>query len=327
MYKIDLPVTRCLPGMITAEPITDLSNGSIILGKEQVLTDTLIKKLYKFNYDKICVYIGSWNNIWNVAPEVLEKYETHRKQLKNILDKLTIDKVLDLEALKQIAKRIQVDFNQNYTILACINMVRLVDEYTYTHSINVALLAMLMGKWLDYDENLIQTLILTGLVHDVGKDTMPVQLLGQDEELPDKENLNNMKKYIRYGYEILEQIRKRQTCTLSQIEMTKVQHVIEIADIYDAMTAHRIYRAHQSPFEVLELLQKGVFGQLDAEILLTFINNIANYYVGVYVVLNTGEVGEVVFVHPYCVHRPIIRVGDTYIDLNVQMHIKILQIA
>ena len=48
---------------------------------------------------------------------------------------------------------------------------------------------------------------------------------------------------------------------------------------------------------------------------------------GIYVVLSTGEVGEVVFVHPYCVYRPIARVGSVYIDLNVQNHIKILQIA
>lgn len=326
MYKINLPVTRCLPGMITAEPVIDLNNGAAIIGAEQILTDSLIKKLYKFNYNKICVYVGSWNNIWNVAPEVLEKYEAHRKQLKHILDKLTVDQVLDLDALQKIAASIQIDFNKNYTILACINMIRLADEYTYAHSINVALLSMLMGKWMEYDEESIQTLILMGLVHNIGCDKMPEQILERTSFL-NEEEFSHICKHVRYGYEILEQVRETQESTLENIDSNKINQIIEIADIYDSMTAHRIYRHNQSPFAVLETLQKGVLSQLDPEILLTFINNIANYYVGIYVVLSTGEVGEVVFVHPYCVYRPIVRVGSVYIDLNVQTHIKILQIA
>ncbi|MEF9959959.1 MAG: hypothetical protein RR776_08290, partial [Niameybacter sp.] len=66
---------------------------------------------YKFNYNKICVYLGSWNNVWNVAPEVIEKYEVHRKDLKVILDYLTVTKVLAVQALTDIAERIQLDFN------------------------------------------------------------------------------------------------------------------------------------------------------------------------------------------------------------------------
>ncbi|WP_053983366.1 HD-GYP domain-containing protein [Niameybacter massiliensis] len=324
MYKIDLPVTRCLPGMVTAEPVIDLTTGLTIVGAEQILTDTIIQKLYKFNYNKICVYVGPWNNIWNVAPEVIEKYEGHRKELKVILDHLTVTKVLDIKALKEIAERMQLDFNQNYTILACINMIRLADEYIYTHSINVALLSMLMGKWMECNEEMIEELILLALVHDVGQERIPEKVLnGTDGFACD--DYNQMTKYIRYGYEVLGEIRhnKMEHPVVSQ----KLQNIINIADIYDAMTTHRIYRKNQSPFEVLELLQNGVFGQLDPEILMTFINNIANYYVGTFVVLSTGEVGEVVFVHPHCVYRPIVRVGEIYIDLHVQHHIKILQIA
>ena len=326
MYKIDLPVTRCLPGMVTAEPVIDLNTGSTIIGAEQILTDTIIQKLYKFNYNKICVYVGTWNNIWNVAPEVVEKYEVHRKELKAILDKLTLTKVLDVEALKSIATRMQVDFNQNYTILACINMVRLADAYTYTHSINVALLSMLIGKWMGYKDDAIEDLIIFGLVHDVGQDMMPEELLQPIGSLSNDE-FTHIKNCIRYGYEVLEKIRETKIDEGENTKLKKIQSIIDIADVYDSMTAHRIYRQNQSPFEILELLQNGVIGKFDPEILLTFINNIANYYVGTYVVLSTGDVGEVVFVHPHCVYRPIVRVGETYFDLDVQTHIKILQIA
>lgn len=345
MYKIDIPVTRCLAGMVTAEPIIDLSTGVIIVGREQILTDETIAHLYQFNCSRICVYVSGWNNVWNVAPEVIEKYEQHRTKLKRILDSITLGNVLEIDEIKNIAEDMEIDFKANYTILACINMVRLADEYTYTHSINVSLLSMLIGKWMNYSEETITQLILAGLVHDVGKAKIPSYILHKPTKLNDQE-FEEMKKHVMYGYEILEEVRKVHVDIVQGVlehhekidgsgyprgltgeYIHKLGKVLAIADIYDAMTASRIYKEKQSPFDVMELMQTGVFGKLDTEILLTFIKNLANYYVGVYVVLNTGEVGEVIFIHPHCVYRPIIRVGEMYIDLYVQNHIKIIQIA
>lgn len=345
MYKIDIPLTRCVPGMITAEPIVDLSTGSIIVASEQVLTDTTIANLYHFNYDKIRVYISSWNNVWNVSPELIEKYEQNRNKLKKILEQITLGNLLDVDAMRSIAEEIQVDFDANYSILSCINMVRLADEYTYTHCINVALLAMLIGKWMHYEPEIINQLVLAGLVHDVGKTNIPAEIFHKPTQLTEEE-FEIMKKHVIYGYEILEEVRKLHCDIIEGVlgyrtktddcgepqgiqgeQINRLGKVLAIADIYDAMTTHRIYREKQSPFDVMELMQNGVFGQLDTEILLTFITNIANYYIGVYVVLSTGEVGEVVFIHPHCVYRPIVRVGEKYIDLYVQKHVKIIQIA
>lgn len=343
MYKIDIPVSRCIAGMITAEPIIDLSTGQMIIGAEYILTESMIVNLYKFNFDRICVYVSSWNNIWNVSLEVIQKYERHRQKLKKILEHMTLDSILQTKEIKQIAKEIKVDFNANYTILACINMVRLVDEYTYAHSMNVALLAMLIGKWMNYDKEMIEALILTGLVHDVGKERIPKKLFEKPLKLNEKE-FEQIKKHILYSYEILEEVKKlhqdiidgvllpyeNEPAKLSETKLdyvSKLSKVLIIADIYDTMTSHRIYRQNQSPFDIFELMQNGVLGKLDTEVLLTFINNIAHYYVGVYVVLSTGEVGEVVFIHPHCVYRPIIRIGENYIDLYIHHDIKILEIA
>lgn len=345
MYKIDIPATRCVAGMVTAKPIIDLATGAVIVAQEQIITDEIIAKLHHFNYDCICVYISTWNNVWNVAPELIIKYEEHRRKLKDILDSITLGKVLDVSSIEAIANEIKVDFNANYTILACINMVRLADEYTYTHSINVALLSMLIGKWMNYTPSTIEQLILAGLVHDVGKSKIPKDILLKPSKLTPQE-FEEMKKHVIYGYEMLEEIRKLHSDIIQGVlehhekidgsgyprgltgeSMNKLGKVLAIADIYDAMTACRIYKEKQSPFDVMELMQTGVLGKLDTEILLTFVNNMANYYIGVYVVLSTGEVGEVIFIHPHCVYRPIVRVGQNYIDLYAEHHIKILQIA
>jgi len=70
-----------------------------------------------------------------------------------------------------------------------------------------------------------------------------------------------------------------------------------------------------------------VLGKVDIKILLTFLSNVANYYIGVYVLLDTGEIGEVVAINPSCVYRPIIKVKDKYIDLFVEKHINIIEVA
>lgn len=345
MYKIDLALSRCVPGMITAEPIINLRTGAVIVAKDQVLTESLIKHLQSFQCGRIQVYISTWNNVWNVANEVVEKYEKHRGQLKRILESITLGNVLEIDEIKAIAEEVEVDFKENYTILACINMVRLADEYTYTHSINVALLAMLIGKWMNYDDQTIKQLIIAGLVHDVGKTKVPNHILQKPSKLTDEE-FQIMKKHVIYGYEILEEVRKVHIDIIQGVlehhekidgsgypkgltgdYIHKLGKVLAIADIYDAMTASRIYKEKKSPFDVMELMQIGAFGELDTQMLLVFINNIANYYVGVYVVLSTGDIGEVVFIYPHCVYRPIVRVGEVYIDLYVQSHIKIIQIA
>lgn len=332
MYKIDLPIAQCVAGMTTADPIIDLSTGIIIIGKEQMLTDSTISNLKKFKISTVCIYINGWNNIWNVSTEVLSTYENHKTKLKYILEDLRITQVLDIEALRTIATDIRIDYNANYTILACINMVRLADEQIYTHSMNVSLLSMLIGKWMKYTTKEIEALILIGLVHDIGLDKMPDKAWQKYSDLTE-ESFEQIKKQLHLS--IIQKSFNPDHTFANPLESNlgddsyfdKISKVLSIADIYDVMTTHQLNSKKQSPFHIMELMQKGAFGELDPTILLTFITNIANYYIGVYVVLSTGDIGEVVFIHPHCVHRPIVRVNEKYIDLHIEHKVKILQIA
>ena len=109
--------------------------------------------------------------------------------------------------------------------------------------------------------------------------------------------------------------------------INEIAKVLAIADTYDAMISERPYQKKRSPFEVMQSMQDGVFGKLDTKILLTFLANIATYYIGTYVALNTGEIGEVVAINPSCVYRPIIRVQERYIDMNTEDSIKIIDLS
>ena len=99
--------------------------------------------------------------------------------------------------------------------------------------------------------------------------------------------------------------------------------IITVADIFDAMTANRIYKSKDTPFKVFELMQHGSFGILDPIVLDTFLNNVTSYYIGAKVVLNTGEAGIVVFMNKQSLSRPVVQVGDRYIDTSVSKFVRI----
>ena len=76
------------------------------------------------------------------------------------------------------------------------------DEYTYTHSLNVALYAMLIGKWLRLDNNSIKNVIKAGVLHDIGKTKVPIEILNKKARLSDEE-FDIIKKHTFYGYDLV----------------------------------------------------------------------------------------------------------------------------
>jgi len=100
--------------------------------------------------------------------------------------------------------------------------------------------------------------------------------------------------------------------------------IIAICDIYDAMTTNRVYRGKICPFEVIRTFESKVYGELDTQSLLIFLNNIAYTYIGSWVRLTDGAVAEVVFINNKQLSRPMVRTIDgKFIDLSVNKDISI----
>jgi len=92
------------------------------------------------------------------------------------------------------------------------------------------------------------------------------------------------------------------------------------------MTSNRSYRNMICPFEVIERMEKDNFGTLDQRVINVFLKNIASHYMGDFVKLSTGDIGEIVHINPYNVSKPIIKVNDVFIDLASEKQIKILEL-
>ncbi|MCX8130221.1 MAG: HD-GYP domain-containing protein [Clostridia bacterium] len=344
MRKVFVSVIDCYPGMKMAETIFN-EYGAVIVAENTILDAHLIKKLDNLGFLKVKIYEQSADILLTGDAELFKaQYNENIDIAKSILHDISIGKNINIEAVNNVSESTIIRINENRDIVGCINEIRGVDEYTYTHSVNVSLLCMLIGKWLKLDIDKIKLLIQAGLLHDLGKSKISPEIINKPGPLTTEE-FAEMKKHTTLGYRLLESTNKfsKDICLgvlmhheredgtgypmgVKGSQIHEFAKIIAVADIYDAMTSNRAYRGKESPFEVLELMEKNTFGILDMRVISVFLNNIAAYYIGDFVVLNTGETGEIIYINPRYISKPLVKCGSKYIDLSVDSRIKILEL-
>lgn len=224
-------------------------------------------------------------------------------------------------------------------------MMKAKDDYLFTHSVNVALLCILIGRWLKCEESVIKNLGIAGLLHDIGKIFIPVEILNKPEKLTVPE-FEEMKKHTLLGYNLVGQNKDISPEVANAILMhherldgsgypigskgTQIgffASVAAVADVYDAITSTRIYSTKQSPYSAAETLWQESFGKLDPRISKIFYDKITNFYVGNEVLLSNNEKGVVIYVNPTQPTRPIVMVGDKFCDLSVNRQLNIVEVV
>ena len=91
------------------------------------------------------------------------------------------------------------------------------------------------------------------------------------------------------------------TVTASRvIQANSEEEAVAIADVYDAMTSARYYRGPLCPFIAISMFEDEGFQRYDPEMIIAFLHNIVNTYLRNTVRLNTGEVGEIIFINANC---------------------------
>jgi HD-GYP domain-containing protein (c-di-GMP phosphodiesterase class II) len=185
------------------------------------------------------------------------------------------------------------------------------NEYAYVHSMQVGILSTMIGKKLGYCSHKLKELAVAGMLHDIGKTGVPVEILEKEGPLTEEE-FDVMKKHPKFGtdrltpcasiaYTTLEGIinhHERVDGTgypykLKDIQISEFGKIIAIADVYDALTSTRSYRAAWEPHDAINYMMSCVDSHFDVELLGQFLTVVAAYPVGVVVELNNGLVGVV----------------------------------
>lgn len=347
MKAVNLPSSILKPGMITFEDMYNHS-GVLILIKDTMLDQQQIEKILLNSIDRVRIKLAESDNLYGVnregdlrsiydhvkIKEFREKYTAEVEEVTSIIKEIGKGLPVDVQAVCQVSRKIVAEFNAAKEIINYLQFVRDMDDETYSHSLNVCMLSIIIAKWLDLEAEEIEETAAAGLLHDIGKTKVPRELLRKPGKLTPEE-FDEIKKHTIAGYMILDNI----TDVSGNIRYAVLMHhekidgsgyptgavdkeiplipkIIAVADIYDAMTANRIYRKHMCPFEVIKNFEMQTFGKLDTKVLTTFLSNIAGSYVGDYVELNTGEICEIVFINPNRIWQPILRFGEEFIDLS-----------
>ncbi len=230
--------------------------------------------------------------------------------------------------------------NKHVNVFDMLHSMRQMDDNTYVHSMNVSLMCNILARWLRLSDEDIKTATLAGMLHDVGKLKIPEKIIKKPARLTEWE-LSVVRTHPREGYNILmaapvsdhvknAALMHHERCDGSgyPLKLTGAQidpfaKIVAIADVYDAMTSTRVYRGPQCPFTVIAAFENEGFQKYEPAYILTFLKNIVNTYILHRVRLTNGEEGDVIYINPDRLSRPMVRVGDKYIDLSKEPHLRI----
>lgn len=230
-----------------------------------------------------------------------------------------------------------------YHLMDILTNIRYYDDSTYAHSLNVALLANILGQWLHFSEEELKLLTVAGILHDIGKVMIPTKIIQKPSYLTTNE-FNVIKQHSLKGYELLKDknideniaqvaLLHHEKCNgvgyplgLTREQINPLARLIAIVDVYEAMTANRCYRKGICPFSVIKMFEDEGYTKYEPEYLVPFLQGIADTYLHNTVLLNDGRMGEIILTNKTAISRPSLLVDDEYVDLVHHPELYILTI-
>ncbi len=348
MPDIRMRTNRLRNGMIIKNNVY-ASSGAILIPHDTPVTKDIITLLSKHFIDYVIVDYQTKSNLPapelhpeppKISPQQIEDFKESFQISEEILsDSFTeiastdrdIDVHVLLDALSQIVERAQTDVN----LCDLLFLMKKNVKGLYAHSINTALFAQLLAKWLDYDRHDIEHITVAALLHDIG------MLKFKEEDLEDFHYKDELKrepysKHAIFGYNMIKEksldIRIKQAVLthherldesgfplkIAQNQISQFSRLIAIADVYDILTMKEEGTETLSPFDALKEFESNGHHKFDSHMLITFTSKIANTFVQHIVRLNNGEEGRIILINKYNLSRPLVQIGSSFIDLAMR---------
>lgn len=308
------------PEMILAKEVFSRT-GRLLIRRGELLNAQRVRKLIEFGIPTIYIEDGSdayedtiLNNSDIEIPDIIstETRDEAERVVQELMSDVKAGHTINTHRVKHVVEDIVNELIRNRFIVTKLADIRILDDYTFAHSVNVCVLSVSTGLAMGFLKHQLQKLAIGAILHDIGKMLVPEEILNKPGELT-KSEFAEMKKHSIIGYELL----KEQSEIPATAALVALQHheryngegyphgiknenihehakIVAIADVYDALTADRVYKNAVLPYECVEILIASSGYQFDPAFVRTFVENVAIYPIGTVVELNTGETAAVI---------------------------------
>ncbi len=241
-----------------------------------------------------------------------ETYQQISSLVKDIMDDIRFGNQLNGTAAKQAVAECVDQVLESPDTMLLFTQLKNQDEYTSQHSLNVCILSILLARQLKYSIDELNQIGICGLLHDMGKMKVPLEVLNKPGKLS-REEQEIMRSHTTLGRNIIMSARD---VFPGAVDVAYGHHehldgsgyprgldaqgislhtrIISIADTYDAITSDRVYKKGRLHLDAIKILMKYRNIQFDDSLLINFIDCIGIYPVGSPVEMSNGEVGVVV---------------------------------
>ena len=264
------------------------------------------------------------------------------KQIGDLYNRLASGEVASdmYEPLFTTGRILAQEVTSSDVITLSLAKVKEKDEYTFVHSLNVALLSGFLARRLQgNDKNFIEDVVIGGLLHDVGKAKIPLEILNKPSPLTDEEYAV-MKQHPVLGLEMLNEAGineetilsvtsyhhermdgKGYPCQLRGNFIPFVARIAAVADVFDAVTTSRVYRTAESLYFAVSLIIKETNKHFDPKVARELISALGLYPPGTVVELSDGSTAVVISSNPGDLLRPVVLLlYDSEGNLITQSH-------
>ncbi|MGN0152256.1 MAG: HD-GYP domain-containing protein [Wujia sp.] len=346
-------------GMITLSD-TYSTQGKLILPKDTILTKALINKLIQNDVlfvdasEELPQDEGSVLTSYAVDEDIItsrpeykkfkRRYEKNVNDMNEHLNDIVYKNApIDVDMMLKDTLNIVKSTDSPLAIFNMLSTLKNYDDSTFNHSLNVALICNIFSTWLGLKPEETELLTICGIFHDIGKLLIPDKIIQKPGKLT-KEEFAIIKTHPQKGYEILRKqkvdlhvqyaaLMHHEKCDgsgyplgLTDKQIDWCAQIVTIADIYEAMTAKRVYREPLSPFTVIDHFEQDGLRKYNPKLLLTFLEHVVNSYMNCKVRLSNGEEGDIVYINKVRLSKPMVKTKDNFIDLSKTSNVDIERI-
>lgn len=276
------------------------------------------------------VRVAAINKIKNV-PSVDEIqrasaiFKSAKYAIFNMFKDVRLGKAVDQEIARQVSEDISNSVLRNSNVFVSLARLKTADDYSYMHSVAVCALMVALAKQLGMTEEECKSAGFAGLMHDLGKMDIPLDILNKPGKLTDEE-FDIVKQHPLQGFNRLKEAgltdpHVLDVCLhhhekldgtgypygLKEENLSVLARMGAICDIYDAVTSNRPYKAGWDPAESLKKMSTWTKGHLDPHLFQAFVKSIGIYPVGSLVLLSNKKLAIVIDQSPSSLLKPVVK--------------------